>query len=278
LIPDIEAVIAQPEFGKWCYNGEPTVILIESSVVEGLDVLRSHSIESDISRNAKLALKALRKVRELGNTSEGVCVSNTVTLREVTYKESFLEKSVLSSALEAAQVLKSYEERTSLGTRLIELAQRVSFSRLKAVVYLVTPSVSLQKKAQDQCIKVLDPEDLFESKSTQQERQISEVTLLNEHKGDLPSSPRRSALSFLGEENVNKLENVLSRTLESMALAAHELKKNEKVMQHVMDTAYEALPFPVRLLITKEQFETHVRSYIDKCFAVEREGRSTEMY
>jgi hypothetical protein len=59
-----------------------------------------------------------------------------------------------------------------------------------------------------------------------------------------------------------RLEPLVKSTLEKMDRSAKDMAKDEALVQHVIETAYESLPFAVRLVVKKEKFQDYMQGWI----------------
>ncbi|MBK5282140.1 MAG: hypothetical protein JJE16_08640 [Nitrospiraceae bacterium] len=135
LIPDLLALLKYPSIRTWPMKGDSTIILLESSVLKGLDMLRSQACDMPPYDNATDLCQFVRRLRELGDMSTGVQVSDAITVKEVTFHQPYLDLALLSPLLAGLHALKKKQQQSEPANSLVDLGCNTAFSHLRARVW-----------------------------------------------------------------------------------------------------------------------------------------------
>ncbi len=135
LIPDLLALLKYPSIRTWPMKGDSTIILLESSVLKGLDMLRSQACDMPPYDNATELRQLVRRLRELGDMSTGVQVSDAITVKEVTFHQPYLDLALLSPLLAGLHAMKKKQQQSEPANSLIDLGCNTAFSHLRARVW-----------------------------------------------------------------------------------------------------------------------------------------------
>lgn len=263
LIPDLLALLKYPSIQTWPMKGDSTIILLESSVLKGLDMLRSQACND----NATELRQLVRRLRELGDMSTGVQVSYAITVREVTYHNPYLDLALLSPLLAGLHALKKKQEQSEPANSLVDLGCNIAFSHLRARVYVVTSSLEAQKRAREQYIGVVDPDDWMggghDQATDDKSIQVVEERGTKEKKND-----------SLSRDILRLVEPKIQSALTAMNRHASEMSKDKELVRNVIETVYEALPFPIRILVKRDRFHELMNGWIADYVAKTSEGRA----
>lgn len=263
LIPDLLALLKYPSIQTWPKRGDATIILLESSVLKGLDLLRSQACDMPPYDNATELRQFVQRLRELGDMSSGVQVSDAITVREVTFHQPYLDLALLSPLIAGAHALKKKQEQWEPANVLVDLGCNTAFSHLRARVYIVTSSLEAQKRARELHIGVVDPDELQASmgaghgQATDRPRlddnaqQVVEKMVAMEKKD-----------SSLSHDILRLVEPKVQSVLSSMNRHASEMSKDKELVATVIETVYEALPFPIRIMVKRDRFHELMNGWI----------------
>lgn len=263
LVPDFQAILSWPPNQRWRISQYPTLIALESSVVYSIDKHHAESRGEAFWPAVDEWRQFIKQARSRGDTSAGVEVASGMTLREIEFQDDTarlsLNRPILHTLLRVAENAR-LEAMAASDWKLIRLASSLSFEYLNSLVFVVSSSVNEKLVAKELHVHTIDPKAIFGNSSQQ-----SSQSMIN---GVPATAPDRAAEtshgtaavapSLLADDILRMVERVTSDVMKKLNTTAAEVYKDKQLMQHVVDTAYEALPFPVRLFVKRDRFHEHV--------------------
>jgi hypothetical protein len=156
-------------------------------------------------------------------------------------------------------------------TKLIQLGHQIALQHVRARVFVVTSSLSAQKQAAVLGLGTIDPDEYVDLQTATSHSVALEPVM---NKLTVKSADRLAGYHNLpGFQEVQRWAEPFVKTAgEKMGRSAKDFAKDEALVQHVIETAYESLPFPIRLVVKKESFQDYMQGWIQQYAEAERPG------